>query len=85
MGFCRRSLESTSLYPPQADTARWIQRGGFGEVSRFPCRNVAGDRLTRRCRLSAAIGRKLPSGGKTQKHPNKIAAPPPQGGGAAIS
>ena len=62
-----------------------IQRGGFEKVSRFPCRNVAGDRLTRRGRLSAAIGRKLPSGGKIQKHPNKIAAPPPCGGGAVIS
>ena len=81
MGFCRRALETTSLYPPAADTARWFR----GSVSRFPCHNVAGDRLTRRCRLSAAIGRKLPSGGKTQKHPNKIAAPPPCGGGAAIS
>ena len=25
MGFCRRSLETTSLYPPQADTARWFR------------------------------------------------------------
>ena len=25
MGFCRRSLETTSLHPPQADTARWFQ------------------------------------------------------------
>lgn len=24
MGFCRRSLETTSLYPPVADTARWF-------------------------------------------------------------
>ena len=62
-----------------------IQRGDFEEVSRFPCRNVAGDRLTRRGRLSAAIGRKLPSGGKIQKRPNKKAAPPPCGGGAAFS
>ena len=64
---------------------RQIQRGGFEEVSRLPCRNVAGDRLTRRGRLSAAIVRKLPSGGKIQEYPNKIAAPPPCGGGAAIS
>ena len=62
-----------------------IQQGGFEEVSRFSRHNVAGNRLTRRCRLSAAIGRKLPSGGKIQKRPNKIAVPPPQGGGAAIS
>ena len=66
MGFCRRSLESTSLYPPQADTARC-----FEEVSRFPCHNVAGNRLTRRCRLSAAIGRKLPSGAKHKNTPTK--------------
>ena len=25
MGFCRRSLETASLYPPQADTARWFR------------------------------------------------------------
>ena len=24
MGFCRRALETTSLYPPQADTARRV-------------------------------------------------------------
>ena len=38
---------------------RQIQRGGFEEVSRFSRHNVAGKRLARRCRLSAAIRGKL--------------------------
>lgn len=80
MGFCRRSLETTSLYPPVADTARWFRESV--PVS-MPQRGWRSADTTGR--LSAAIGRKLPSGGKIQKHPNKIAAPPPCGGGAVIS
>ena len=37
MGFCRRSLETASLYPPVADTARWLQRGGYSEVVSGKC------------------------------------------------
>ena len=83
---CFGKLRSAALVHGKggAETMGFCRRS-FEEVSRFPCHNVAGNRLTRRCRLSAAIGRKMPSGGKTQKHPNKITAPPPQGGGAVIS
>ena len=45
-----------------------MKRGGFEEVSRFSRHNVAGNRLTRRCRLSFAIERKLPAGGNRRKN-----------------
>ena len=41
-------LDVSLRKPPQR--RRWRkQQGGFEEVSRFPCHNVAGNRLTRRC------------------------------------
>ena len=42
--------------PPKRRLWR-MKRGGFEEVSRFPCHNVAGNRLTRRCKpvLTLAI------------------------------
>ena len=61
MGFCRRSLETTSLYPPQADTARWFR--GSVPVS-MPQRGWKPADTT--VNLSAAIGRKLPAGGKKE-------------------
>ena len=44
--------------PPKRRLWR-MKRGGFEEVSRFSRHNVAGKRLARRCRLSAAIRGKL--------------------------
>ena len=53
--------------PPKRRLWR-MKRGGFEEVSRFSRHNVAGNRLTRRCRLSFAIERKLPAGGNRRKN-----------------
>jgi len=61
MGFCRRSLETTSLYPPVADTARWFP--GSVPVS-MPQRGWKLADTT--VNLSAAIGRKSPAGGKKE-------------------
>ena len=57
--------------PPKRRLWR-MKRGGFEEVSRFSRHNVAGNRLTRRCRLSFAIERKSPAGGKRRKSTGKI-------------
>ena len=44
-----------------------MKRGGFEEVSRFSRHNVAGNRLTRRCRLFVAVDKKYAAGGIKRK------------------
>ena len=81
MGFCRRSLESTSLYPPAADTERCFR--GSVPVS-MPHRGwrSADTTVQTFCRYwQKATHRRQ----NIKKRPNKITAPPPCGGGAAIS
>ncbi len=53
--------------PPKRRLWR-MKRGGFEEVSRFPCHNVAGNQLTRRRKLFVAADKKYAAGGNRKSH-----------------